>query len=463
MDPHVHPEHGPVWKIFIGSGDSGIQRSDLGAPPPARLNRFVISPRSRVVVVGGGFAGVEAARTLAKAPVDVLLIDKTNHHLFQPLLYQVAAAVLSPAEIASPIRLLFKGHSNVSVVLAEVEGVDLDRKSVVGRTGVGNSPERRVPFDYLVLATGLRPDYFGHDVWKSRAPGLKTIQDATHIRSEILRVFETAETEPDAVKRESLLRFMVIGGGPTGCEMAGAIAEMSRVTLPREFRRVDPSAARIFLVEAGPRLLPGFHENLGEKTRRALINKGVEVLLGQPVVDLDDRGARIGPSRIDAQVILWAAGVRATPVGHWLGTGMDRTGRVLVNPDCSVPGHPNVFVVGDAMRLKDLEPPLPGVAQVAIQQGRYVGNLIAARVAGRPAPPPFRYHDKGNMAAIGRNFAVLEAGRVRLSGRLAFYAWGAIHIFFLVNFHNRMLVFLRWMWTYFTHQRMARLIMDERT
>lgn len=419
------------------------------------------SSRPRVVVVGGGFAGVETARAAAKAPVDVLLIDKTNHHLFQPLLYQVAAAVLSPAEIASPIRLLFKDLPNVSVVLAEVEGVDLDQKCVVGRTGVGNSPERRVPFDYLVLATGLRTDYFGHDDWKSRAPGLKTIQDATHIRSDILRVFELAETEPDAAKRESLLRFMIIGGGPTGCEMAGAIAEMARVTLPREFRRIDPSSARIFLVEAGPRLLPSFHESLGEMARRSLKNKGVEVLLGQPVVDLDDRGARIGPSHIPAQVILWAAGVRATPAGKWLGAAMDRTGRVLVDPDCSVPGHPNIFVVGDAMRLKDQEPPLPGVAQVALQQGCYVGNLIAARAVGRPAPPPFRYHDKGNMAAIGRNFAVMEAGRFRIGGRLAFYAWAAIHIFFLVNLHNRILVFLRWTWTYFTHQRMARLIVDE--
>jgi NADH dehydrogenase len=417
--------------------------------------------RPRVVVVGGGFAGVEAARAAAKAPVDVLLIDKTNHHLFQPLLYQVATAVLSPAEIASPIRQLFKNIPNVSVVLAEVTNVDVAQRCVVGKTGLENSPERRVPYDYLVLATGLRTDYFGHDGWSALSPGLKTINDATRIRAQVLRVFETAETEPDPSKRESLLRFMIIGGGPTGCEIAGAIAEMARVTLPKEFRRIDARATRIFLVEAGPRLLPTFHPSLGIKAQRALEKSGVDVLLGEPVMEMDNRGALVGKTRIPAQVILWAAGVRATAVGDWLGAATDRAGRVVVNPDCSVPGHPSIFVIGDAMRMGDA-PPLPGVAQVALQQGRYVGQLIAARVQNRPAPPPFCYKDKGNMAAIGRNFAVMEAGRFRLSGRLAFYAWAAIHIFFLVNLHNRILVFLRWMWTYFTHQRMARLIVDEK-
>ncbi len=419
--------------------------------------------RPRVVVVGGGFAGVEAARAAAKAPVDVLLIDKTNHHLFQPLLYQVATAVLSPAEIASPIRQLFKNIPNVSVVLAEITNVDVAQRCVIGKTAVENSPERRVPFDYLVLATGLRTDYFGHDGWSALSPGLKTLNDATRIRAQVLRVFETAETEPDPSKRESLLRFIIIGGGPTGCEIAGAIAEMARVTLLKEFRRIDARATHIFLVEAGPRLLPTFHASLGEKAQRALEKMGVEVLLGQPVMEMDSRGALVGKTPISAQVILWAAGVRATAVGNWLGAATDRSGRVLVNPDCSVPGQENIFVVGDAMRITDQNPPLPGVAQVALQQGRYVGQLIAARVENRPVPPPFRYRDKGNMAAIGRNFAVMEAGRFRLSGRLAFYAWGAIHIFFLVNLHNRIMVFLSWMWTYFTHQRMARLIVDEQS
>jgi NADH dehydrogenase len=419
--------------------------------------------RPRVVVVGGGFAGVEAARAAAKAPVDVLLIDKTNHHLFQPLLYQVATAVLSPAEIASPIRQLFKNIPNVSVVLAEVTNVDVAQRCVVGKTGLEHSPERRVPYDFLVMATGLRTDYFGHDGWSALSPGLKTINDATRIRAQVLRVFETAETEPDPSKRESLLRFMIIGGGPTGCEIAGAIAEMARVTLPKEFRRIDARATRIFLVEAGPRLLPTFHPSLGVKAQRALEKMGVEVLLGQPVMEMDQRGALVGKTPIPAQVILWAAGVRATAVGDWLGAATDRAGRVLVNSDCSVPGHPSIFVIGDAMRMGDAMSPLPGVAQVAIQQGRYVGRVIAARVGNRAAPPPFCYKDKGNMAAIGRNFAVMESGRFRLSGRLAFYVWGAIHIFFLVNLHNRILVFLRWMWTYFTRQRMARLIVDEKS
>lgn len=416
--------------------------------------------RPRVVVVGGGFAGVEAARAAAAAPLDVILIDKTNHHLFQPLLYQVATAVLSPAEIASPIRQIFKGWPNVGVVMAEVTGVDVAQKCVIGRAGPDFSEERRVPFDYLVLATGLQTDYFGHDDWKARAPGLKTLQEATHIRAEVLRVFESAETESDPAKRDSLLRFIIIGGGPTGCEIAGAIAEMARVTLPKEFRRINSGAARIYLVEAGPRLLPTFHPSLGEKARLALEKMGVDVLLGQPVLDMDKEGAVVGKTHISARVILWAAGVRATAVGQWVGTSVDRSGRVMVNPDCSVPGQPAIFVIGDAMRVTDQNPPLPGVAQVALQQGRYVGQLIAARVEGHPAPPPFRYRDKGNMAAIGRNFAVMEAGRFRLSGRLAFYAWAAIHIFFLVNLHNRILVFLRWMWTYVTHQRMARLIVN---
>jgi NADH dehydrogenase len=418
--------------------------------------------RPLVVVVGGGFAGVEAARAAAKAPVDVILIDKTNHHLFQPLLYQVATAVLSPAEIASPIRQLFKGLSNVGVVMGEVVGVDVAQKCVIGRTEPRSKEERRVPFDYLVLATGLRTDYFGHDDWSARAPGLKTLHDATHIRADILRVFEAAETEPDPTKRESLLRFMIIGGGPTGCEIAGAIAEMARVTLPKEFRRINSGAARLFLVEAGPRLLPTFHASLGQKAQRALEKMGVDVLLGQPVKAMDRWGAVVGTTHIPAQAILWAAGVRATAVGNWLGAATDRTGRVMVNPNCSIPGHPTIFVIGDAMRLADQNPPLPGVAQVALQQGRYVGQWIAGQVTGRPAPPPFRYKDKGNMAAIGRNFAVMEAGRFRLSGRLAFYAWAAIHIFFLVNLHDRVLVFLRWSWTYFTHQRMARLIINDK-
>lgn len=417
--------------------------------------------RPRVVVVGGGFAGVEAARAAAKAPVDVLLIDKTNHHLFQPLLYQVAAAVLSPAEIASPIRQLFKEFPNVSVVLAEVTSVDAAQKCVIGKTELENSRERRVPYDYLVLATGLRTAYFGHDDWSARAPGLKTLHDATRIRAHVLRVFETAETEPDPAKRESLLRFMIIGGGATGCEIAGAIAEMARVTLPKEFRRIDSRTARIFLVEAGPRLLPTFHASLGERAQRALEKMGVEVLLGQAVLSMDPQGAFVGKTYISAPLILWAAGVRATAVGSWLGAATDPTGRVLVNPDCSVPGQANVFVIGDAMRPRDQNPALPGVAQVALQQGRYVGQLIAARVAGRPDPPPFRYWDKGNMAAIGRNFAVMECGSFRLSGRLAFFAWAVIHIFFLVNLHNRIFVFLRWMWTYFTSQRMVRLIINE--
>jgi len=418
------------------------------------------SSRPRVVVVGGGFAGLEVVRGLSRVPVDVLLIDKSNHHLFQPLLYQVATAVLTPAEIASPIRQLVKEDRRVQVMLGEVTGVDPAGRTLTVVTDTVTQATQRVAFDYLVLAVGMQNFYFGHADWRAEAPGLKTLKDATHLRAKILRAFETAESESDPDRQRELLTFVVVGGGPTGCEMAGAIAEMARTTLPREFRRIDSRTTRIFLVEAAPRLLLAFSEGLSARARTALEKMGVDVLLGQPVQHIDSHGIVVGDVRFPSSTVIWAAGVKAVPAGDWLGVPVDRQGRVVVNPDCRVPGFSYIFAAGDVMHLELKGRPLPGVAQVALQQGRYIGRALGAQVMGKPPLPPFHYQDRGNMAAIGRNFAVMESGPFQLSGRLAFWAWAIIHIFFLVNLHNRILVFLRWTWAYFTNQRMARLIVD---
>jgi NADH dehydrogenase FAD-containing subunit len=397
---------------------------------------------------------------LSRAPVQILLVDRTNHHLFQPLLYQVATAALTPAEIASPIRQILRNARNVRVVLGELTGVEPVGKTVTVRTAAGRGAVERMAYDYLVLATGMENFYFGRDSWRGHAPGLKTLQDATALRARILRAFEEAETEPDTDRQRDLLTFVVVGGGPTGCEMAGAIAEMARVTLPREFRRIDSRTARIVLIEAAPRLLAAFSEPLAGRARVALETMGVEVWLGQPIQDVTEDGVVVGGVRLSTRTVVWAAGVRATPVAAWLGVAPDRQGRVHVGPDCRVPEHPDVFVLGDAMNFVQDGRPLPGVAQVALQQGRYAGRWIARRARGQTPPPPFRYRDKGNMAAIGRDFAVVESGPFRFAGRLAFWAWAVVHIFFIVHLHNRLLVFYRWMWTYITRQRMSRLILD---
>ncbi len=420
-----------------------------------------MAQRPRVVIVGGGFGGLAAAKALRRAPVDVVLVDRTNHHLFQPLLYQVATAGLAPGDIAAPIRQILRAQKNTTVVMGEATGVDLAAR----RLRVELAPPGEAvgfDYDYLILATGVTHSYFGHDEFAPFAPGLKTLEHATSVRGAILAAFESAEALDDPAARRDLLTVALVGAGPTGVEMAGAIAELARATLVGDFRRVDPTSARILLVEAGPRILPTFHPALARRVHARLERMGVEIRTGQPVAAIDAGGVELGGERIAAGVVLWTAGVKPSPVAAWLGAATDRAGRVRVEPDLSVPGHPEIFVVGDvAAKLQD-GAPLPGVAQVALQGGRYVGRAVARRVAGEPAPPPFRYRDRGNLAVVGRNYAVLERGRLRLAGWPAWILWATLHIAYLAQFNNRLLVFTQWLWSYFTWQRGSRLILGRR-
>jgi NADH dehydrogenase len=410
-----------------------------------------IEPAPRVAIVGGGFGGLSAAKALAGQPFDVTLIDRNNHHLFQPLLYQVATAGLSPADIASPIRSILSRQKNAGVMLAEVTGVDLARREVI-------ADGRRVPYDYLVLATGARHAYFGHDEWAAVAPGLKTLDDATGLRRRILLAFERAENESDPEERARLMTFVVIGGGPTGVEMAGAIAELARRALASDFRAIDPRAARIVLVEAAPRVLTPFEEKLSESARRSLEQLGVEVRLGAPVTDCSHDGVRLGGDFIPARTIVWAAGVMASPAGRWLGAETDRAGRVKVRADLSLPGHPEVFVIGDTAAVADAHGAmLPGVAPVAKQQGQYVARALIARHAGRTVDA-FRYRDYGLLATIGRSRAVVQMGGLHITGFLAWVLWSVAHVYFLIGFRNRFVVALNWAWSYITFQRGSRLI-----
>ena len=404
-----------------------------------------------VVIVGGGFAGLQAAKALREAPVLVTLIDRRNHHLFQPLLYQVATAVLSPADIAQPIRSVLRGQANVDVILAEVEAIDPEKHEVVLDDG-------RLPYDYLILATGANHAYFGHDEWEPLAPGLKTLEEALAIRRRILTSFEEAERESDPARREMLMTFVVVGGGPTGVEMAGAIAEIARHSLARDFRHIDTRAARVVLVEAGDRLLSTFPDRLSRRARRDLERLGVDVRFGQAVTAIAPGEVVIGDETLAANTIVWAAGVRASSLGHSLGAPLDRAGRVLVDPDLSVPGHPEIFVVGDMAALSDDRGrPLPGTAPVAMQQGKAAAANVLRRLQGR-ATESFRYRDRGNMATIGRNAAVADIAGLRLTGFVAWLAWAFIHVLNLIGFRNRMLVALQWLWSYLTFQRGARLI-----
>ena len=407
--------------------------------------------RPKVVIVGAGFGGLSAAKALAKAPCDVTVIDQHNYHLFQPLLYQVATAGLSPADIASPIRSVLSRQRNTTVILAEVSGIDVDRRQVLAE-------ERRIPYDFLILATGARHAYFGHDDWAVHAPGLKRIDDATYIRRRILLAFEKAESETDPERRKALLNFVVVGGGPTGVEMAGAIAELARRALKSDFRTIDPRSARIILVEAAPRVLTPFDPGLSEGARKSLVELGVEVRLGAAVTSVDGDGVTIGGERIEAQTIIWAAGVMASSAGHWLGAKSDGAGRVEVEPDLSVPGHGEIFVIGDTALVRSRDgAPLPGIAPVAKQQGAYIAHLLADRFNGRAAPP-FRYRDFGILATIGRKHAVVQMGRFKLSGFFAWLLWCFAHIYFLIGFRNRLAVVLNWGWNYFTFQQGTRLI-----
>jgi NADH dehydrogenase len=407
--------------------------------------------RPRVVIVGAGFGGLAAAQGLAASPVDVVLLDRRNYHLFQPLLYQVATAGLSPADIAWPIRSILRTQDNVSVELGAVTGVDTVAKEVV----LGDT---RVGYDYLILATGARHAYFGHREWEPFAPGLKRIEDATTIRRRILLAFEKAESGCDAEERRRLMNFVVVGGGATGVEMAGAIAELARKALALDFRQIDPRTARIVLVEAGPRLLPSFPANLSEFARRSLEELDVEVLLGQAVTRCDAEGVAVGDTRIEAATVIWAAGVMASPAATWLGVESDKAGRAFVEPDFSVKDRPEVFVVGDSAHLEVDGRMIPGVAPAAKQAGRYVANVIDRRIRGRAAPPPFRYRDWGNLATIGRKSAVVSMGRLSFKGFPAWLLWSVAHVYFLIGLRNRIVVALNWLWSYLTFERGARLI-----
>jgi NADH dehydrogenase len=420
----------------------------------------------KVVIIGGGFGGLNAARALAKAPVQVTLIDRRNYHLFQPLLYQVATAGLSPADIAAPIRGVLSKQANAEVLLGEVVGVDRARKRVVFAlsdephgAGQGESGRRELEYDELVIATGSHHSYFGRDEWEKIAPGLKTLRDATRIRRRILLAFERAETETDPERRKAELTFVIVGGGPTGVEMAGSIAELAHRALKADFRHINPKETRILLVDAGPRILAAFPKSLSQKAARYLAKRGVEIVNGARVDDISVDGVSISGNRVAARTVLWAAGVQASPAGKWLGAETDRAGRVKVQPDLSVPGAPEVFVVGDTATLTQDGEPLPGVAPVAMQQGTYVGNVIAARARGDTAPArPFKYWNKGNLATVGRSFAIADLGKVQLSGLLAWLAWVVVHVYYLIGFRTRIIVLIEWAWAYVTFQRGARLI-----
>ena len=412
----------------------------------------------RVVIVGGGFGGLAAAKALKNASANVLLIDRTNHHLFQPLLYQVATSVLAPGQIGSPIRGIVGKQKNTTVILGEVTGVDTEKKCVL--VSDADRVDVRIPYDFLVLATGVTHSYFGHNEFEKFAPGLKNLADAVAIRNKILQAFEQAEAEEDPARHRDLLTFILVGAGPTGVEMAGAIAVLVRNTLRSEFRRIHPESARIVLLDMAPRVLGPFSEDLSDAAKRRLEKLGVEVRLGHGVDQIDADGVIVAGERILGKTVIWTAGVAPSPAGKWLGVGTDRAGRVRIQPDLSVPGHPEVFVVGDTAALDQDGKPLPGVAQVAMQQGRYAGKLIGRRIGGQAAPAPFRYFDKGNMAVVGKGFAVLQSGKFQLSGFPAWLAWAGVHLQFLAQSSLRVSVFVQWVWTYLTGQRGSRLIVN---
>jgi NADH:ubiquinone reductase (H+-translocating) len=412
----------------------------------------------RVIIVGGGFGGLAAAKALKNTPAEVILIDRANHHLFQPLLYQVATSALTPAQIATPIRGILRKQGNATVILGEVTGVDKDRKCVIVRDA--DRQDVRVAYDYLILATGVTHSYFGHNEFEEFAPGLKSLADAVAIRNKILQAFEEAEAEDDPSCHRDLLTFILVGAGPTGVEMAGALAILVRSTLRSDFRRIDPASARILLVDMAPRVLPPFSEDLSAAAKRRLEELGVEVRLGDGVDRIDAEGIVVAGERIASKTVIWTAGVAPSPAGKWLKVETDRAGRVRVQSDVTVPGHPEIFVVGDTASFEEDGKPLPGVAQVAIQQGHYAGKLIHNRIVGRTPPGPFRYFDKGSMAVVGKGFAVLQSYKVRVSGFGAWLAWAAIHLQFLATSSLRLTVFLQWVWTYFTGQRGSRLIVN---
>jgi NADH dehydrogenase len=407
--------------------------------------------RPHVVIVGGGFGGLYAARALRRAPIRLTIVDRRNHHVFQPLLYQVAMAALSPGDIASPIRWILRRQRNTEVLLADVRAVDPKRRLLILADG-------ELDYDYLIVASGATHAYFGHDAWRHDAPGLKTLEDALEIRRRVLMAFERAERESDPTRREPMLTFVVIGGGPTGVEMAGAVAEISRHSLARDFRHFDPSSARVLLLEAGPALLSAFPEPLREAARADLVRLGVTVRTGAMVTAVAQGRVEIGSDVIHADTIIWAAGVAASPLGATLGVPIDRAGRVLIEPDLTIPGFRNVFVIGDLASLKGADGrPLPGVAQVAIQMGRHAARNVQRAIEQQPYRT-FEYHDLGNMATIGRASAVADFGWLRLKGYIGWLAWLFVHVLNLIGFRNRVVVMVQWIWSYFSYQRAIRLI-----
>jgi NADH dehydrogenase FAD-containing subunit len=412
----------------------------------------------RIIIVGGGFGGLAAAKALRKALVEIILIDRTNHHLFQPLLYQVATSVLAPSQIGFPIRAILRKQRNTTVILGEVTGVDKQRKCIsVSDADRQNVP---IPYDYLVLATGATPSYFSRNEFEKFAPGLKSLADAVAMRNKILQAFELAEAEEDPSRHRDLLTFILVGAGPTGVEMAGALAALVKRTLKSNFRRIEPTSARIVLVDLAPRVLAPFSEHLSQAAKRRLEKLGVEVRLGHGVDQIDDDGVVVAGERIASKTVIWTAGVEPSPAGRWLNVETDRAGRVRIQKDLTVCGNPEIFVIGDTAAFEQDAKPLPGVAQVAIQQGRYAGKLIGSRVNGTRQPAPFRYFDKGTMAVVGKGFAVLQSGKIKTSGFVAWLIWAFVHLLFLATPSLRLSVFLRWVWTYVTGQRGSRLIVN---
>jgi NADH dehydrogenase FAD-containing subunit len=414
-----------------------------------------------VVIVGGGFAGLSTAKALRRAPVQVVLVDRTNHHVFQPLLYQVATCVLSPAQIASPIREILGRQRNTTVIMGEVVGVEKEEKLIFV-----NSPDRQhvpIRYDYLMLATGATHSYFGHQEFAPYAPGLKSLSDAEAIRNKVLRAFEQAEAEEDPLAHRDLLTFVLVGAGPAGVEMAAALAGLVRNSLRTQFRRIDPTSARIVLVDMANKVLGAFADGLAVAAKQRLEKLGVEVRLGQGVERIDEDGVIVGGERIASRTVIWTAGVAPSPAGRWLNVETDRAGRVKIHPDLTIPGYPDIFVLGDTATLNQDGKPLAGVAQVAMQQGRYAGRLVQSRVTGQPAPPPFRYFDKGTMAVVGQGYAVLQAGGIQVKGTPAWLAWLVIHLMYLAQPGLRLSVWLQWVWTFLTGQRGSRLIVSDRS
>lgn len=410
--------------------------------------------QARVVIVGAGFGGLEAAKALRHVPIQVTVIDRWNHHLFQPMLYQVATAGLSIEDISAPIRRIFHRQANASVLMAEVTGVDVQGQRVL-------TTDQTVPYEYLIVATGASSNYFGHEEWRHLAPGLKSLEEAMVLRRQILGAFEAAENESDPEQRQALLTFVLVGGGPTGVELAGAIAELAHRALASDFRRIHPASTRIILVEGEPRIIPTFPARLTRKARKKLEQLGVEVRTGVHVTDVTSEGVKIGEEYIAAKNVIWTAGVKASPAGAWLGAEVDHAGRVRVEPNLAVPGHPTIFVIGDTASVLYKGKPLPGLSPVAMQEGRYVAQVIADRVAGETPQKPFHYHNKGTLATVGRSFAVVDIGPLHFTGLFAWLTWIVVHIFYLIGFRNRLLVLIQYAWAYVTFQPGARIILPE--